>query len=270
MSPSDPTPLPSVALQAPTVSDLADLPVRFDAIGKRYRAHQALRGVSFEVGAGQSVAIAGVNGAGKTTLLRCLLGFAAPDQGEVRIFGVRSDQAQARARLAWLPERFNPPAHLSGAETLQMLAGLGAVNYSRARALQVLERLEFPTDAIDRPIRSYSKGMNQKMGLAAVLMSDKPLWVLDEPMSGLDPLARRCVLNALQQARQSGVTLLFTSHAMADIERLCDRVVVIHQGSLRFTGKPEELCQRHQVCKLEDAFLQCIDQSTAHQHRIAA
>lgn len=238
----------------------ADAPaaLRIAGLSKRYRERQALADVTLDVRPGETVAIAGVNGAGKTTLLRCLLDFAHADAGRIELFGVDARIPAARARLAFLPERFVPPQYLSGHEVLTWLAGLHGNRWSREQSAAAFERFAVPMEAMSRPVKHFSKGMTQKLGLAAVLASGKPLRVLDEPMSGLDPQARRFVADALGQVRATGSALLFTSHSMADIDRLCDRVAVVHAGRLRWFGPPADLKAAHGVADLESAFLACI------------
>jgi ABC-type multidrug transport system ATPase subunit len=162
--------------------------VSIAGISKRYRLKRrnvvALDDVTLSIAPGECVAIAGVNGAGKTTLLRCLLDFAQPDAGEIRVFGIDSRRTEARRAIAFLPERFLPSPYLTGAETLAMMAGLQDQRWPRDRIDRALGELEFPAEALERRMREYSKGMTQKLGLASAILQDKPLMVLDEPMSG--------------------------------------------------------------------------------------
>jgi ABC-2 type transport system ATP-binding protein len=118
--------------------------------------------------------------------------------------------------------------------------------------------LDLATDELDQPARSYSKGMTLKLGLASCMLSGKELLVLDEPMTGLDPKARALFKQQLRALRASGRTVLLTSHALADIEELCDRMAILHEGRLRFTGAPSELLQAYGARDLEEAFLSCI------------
>jgi ABC-2 type transport system ATP-binding protein len=233
--------------------------IALHGVSKRYgAAPPALDGVGLTVAAGECVAIAGVNGAGKTTLLRCLLDFTRADAGTITVFGVDSREPRARRALAWLPERFLPSPHLTGRETLAMLARLQDQHWSEARIAAALADLEFPPEALGRRMRLYSKGMTQKLGLAAAVLQDKPLLVLDEPMSGLDPMARRFLAGVLERLKAEGRTLVFTSHAPADIARLADRVALLHAGRLRFAGAPAQLCDAHDTSDLDAAFVACV------------
>ncbi len=252
-------PAPSTCREPPPAGTTA---FSIEALTRRFRDRTVFEHVTLHGGPGESIAVAGVNGAGKTTLLRCVLDFARADAGRVTVFGVDSRDPLARRRIAYLPERFAPSPHLSGAETLAMLAGLQGEAWSRARIGAALEEIEFPAEALHRPVRQYSKGMTQKIGLAAVLLADRPLTVLDEPMSGLDPQARRLVTRVLQRHRERGRGLLFTSHAPADITRLCDRVAILHRGRLRFAGPPAQLLAHTRSDDLESAFLAAIDDET--------
>jgi ABC-2 type transport system ATP-binding protein len=246
--------------------------VEFVDVTRRFGAQIAADGVSFTVEAGESFALIGVNGAGKTTLLRCLLDYCRPDSGSIRIAGVPATEAQARRALAWLPERFAPPYYLTGRDYLRMHHALRASRYDEAAACAQLEALDFDPGALDRAARNYSKGMNQKLGLAACLLAARPVTVLDEPMSGLDPRARAAVRAALQALRDAGRTLLFSSHALEDVAVLADRLAVIDRGRVAFIGTAADLVARAAggpagadhggsgpgAFALEAAFLHCI------------
>jgi ABC-type multidrug transport system ATPase subunit len=238
---------------------LTDEIVRFDAVRKRFDATEALRGVSFAIRAGEFVGLAGVNGAGKTTLIKCMLDFCAPDAGRITLFGLPNTQARSRERLAFLPERFVPPYYLTGADFLAYSAALQQRDYTPERIAAMMRALDLDARALARPVRTYSKGMTQKLGLAAIFLAERDLLVLDEPMSGLDPKARACVKTVLSEARTTGRTLFFTSHSLADIEEICDRVVVLHRGVPYFAGTPRQLCQDFGGRSIEQAFLRCIE-----------
>jgi ABC-2 type transport system ATP-binding protein len=237
--------------------------VEFSGVTRRYGQRIAADGVTLSIAAGESFALIGVNGAGKTTLLRCLLDYCRADAGTIRMFGIPSTHAQARSRMAWLPERFSPPFYLTGSDYLHYQAALRGSGHDEAAAQVRLLALDFDPDALARPVRTYSKGMTQKLGLAASLLARRPLTVLDEPMSGLDPRARAQVRRALLEIRTEGRTLLFSSHALDDVTALCDRVAVIDRGRLAFAGAPQALMARYGENALEPAFLRCIGEAGA-------
>lgn len=233
--------------------------LRFQEIVKRYGKFDALRGVSFEVGEGEFFGLVGMNGAGKTTLIKSLLDFCAVDGGSIHISGASHRDTQARAGLAFLPERFSPPYYLTGRDFLRYMLSLHGRAYHEEEVLTALEALDLDASALAKPVRSYSKGMTQKLGLAASFLSGKKLLVLDEPMSGLDPKARALVKRYLQRLKTEGATLFFSTHMLPDVEELCDRMAILHRGELRFTGSPQECRQRYAASTLEQAYLNCIE-----------
>jgi ABC-2 type transport system ATP-binding protein len=232
--------------------------IRFTRVAKRHGGRDVLRGVTLDVRPGELFGLVGVNGAGKTTLLRCLLDFCAPDDGEIALFGIDSRDYQARAPLAFLPERFEPPPFLTGEEFLAYVLQLQGQRYDARRAADTLAALDLAPSALAQRVRDYSKGMTQKLGLAAALIADKQLYVMDEPCSGLDPKAHVLFKRLLLDLRARGRTVLLTSHALADVDALCDRLAILHDGCLQFIGSPEE-CRRHYgVDTLEQAFMACV------------
>jgi ABC-2 type transport system ATP-binding protein len=232
--------------------------LRVEGLAKRFGARRVLEGIDLEIAPGAATGLVGANGAGKTTLLKCALDLCAADSGRVEIFGVPSREPRARARLAYLPEHFSPPHYLLGREFLELMLTLAGSRYARARAERQLAELELDAAALERPVRQLSKGMIQKLGLAACFLVERDLYVLDEPMSGLDPASRIAVKSVLARLQRGGSALLFTSHVLADVEELCGTVVVIELGRLRFRGTPAALCARYAEPGLERAFLKCI------------
>jgi len=237
----------------------SDIALRFAEVEKRYPRQRVLADFSLEVEAGESFGLVGVNGAGKTTCIKALLDFCEIERGRIEIFGVRSGEPRARARLAYLPERFLPPYYLRGRDFLAYMGRLYGHRPSQAELLTILAALDLEAAALDKPVRAYSKGMAQKLGLAACLLSRRELAVLDEPLSGLDPKARLLVKRQLQAWRESGRTLFFSTHLLGDVAQLCDRVGVLHEGRMRFVGTPRALCERYQDADLESAYLACIE-----------
>ena len=233
--------------------------LQFDKVVKSYARQRVLNDVSFNVDAGEFFGLVGVNGAGKTSLIKSLLDFSAIDSGAIQIFGVDHRLPAARARLAYLPERFLPPHYLKGRDFLQYMARLHGGAFHEARVAQMFATLDLDETALTKSVRDYSKGMAQKLGLAACFLSGKDVFVLDEPMSGLDPKARALLKNYLQQLKAAGKTLFFSTHMLADVEALCDRIAILHGGVLRFIGSPQECCARFKAANLEQAYLACIE-----------
>jgi ABC-2 type transport system ATP-binding protein len=232
--------------------------LRFLHVGKSYGGAPACHDVCLEVRRGECFGLTGENGAGKTTLLKCLLDLAEPDAGTIEILGRQHRAAGARAQIAFLPERFTPPYYLSGRDFLRYMLALHRAPYDEAQAMRTLDALELPAAALGRLARTYSKGMTQKLGLAACLLSSKEILILDEPMAGLDPKAHALLRRELRGLRSAGRTVLLTSHALPDVEELCDRMAVLHEGRIRFAGTPAELRGAFNASGLEEAFLSCI------------
>ena len=241
---------------APEASGAAAL--RVSGLRKRYGAREVLAGVELEVRPGAAFGLVGVNGAGKTTLLKCALDLASFEAGSVEIFGVPSRASGARRRLAYVPERFMPQHYLRGREFLEMMHELADEAYDEARAAALLAELELDAEVLERPVRQLSKGMTQKLGLAACFLLERELLLLDEPMSGLDPAARVAVKSVLRRLGSGGRTLFFTSHVLADVEELCSSIAVLDRGAIRYSGAPADLCARTGESQLERAFLRCI------------
>lgn len=226
---------------------------------KGFNSHDVLKGVNLQVKHGEYFGLVGMNGAGKTTLIKSLLDFCQIDRGNIQIFGASHRLNDARRHLAYLPERFNPPYYLTGREFLRYMAKLHGVSYQREAVEQVFHHLDLDLAALSRPVRTYSKGMAQKLGLATCFLSQRRLLVLDEPMSGLDPKARALFKTYLQQARDGSQTIFFTTHLLNDVESLCDRLAILHQGEVRFTGSPSACCEYYGADNLEHAYLNAID-----------
>jgi ABC-2 type transport system ATP-binding protein len=243
--------------------------LRVAALRKRYRGLHALDGVDLEVAAGEAFGLVGANGAGKTTLIKCMLDLTAADAGSVEIFQVRSTDPASRARLAYLPERFNPPHYLRGREFLGLMLELARERYDEARVLPLLDELQLERGALDKEVRALSKGMTQKLGLAGCFVVGRDLYVLDEPMSGLDPAARVAVKSMLRRLVGEGRTLFFTSHVLADVEELCGSIAVLERGRVRFRGAPAALCERYGDANLERAFMKCIGERSGDEHASA-
>jgi len=205
----------------------------------------ALQNVSLTVDQGEIFGLLGPNGAGKTTALKCILSLVRPDSGLIELLGDRVPSPKAMARIGFLSE--NPYVYdfLNGKEYLIFAAKLHGMSHEQARK-KAEELLEFfhLSEAANRPLRKYSKGMLQRIGLAQALVNDPDFLILDEPMSGLDPVGRKEVRDLLISLKQKGRTLLFSSHILSDAEMICDRVAILVKGKLEMVGKVQSLMKK--------------------------
>lgn len=213
---------------------------------------------NLEITAGEFVALVGINGAGKTTLIKAILDFISIDSGSIEMHGRPQTDYHSREHLCFLPEHFKPPYYLTGAEFLSMMSDLYAAG-GQTEIDYYARSLELGPDSLNKPVRQYSKGMAQKLGLIAVLASGRNFMVLDEPMSGLDPKARHQFKKLLWEKKKQGATLFFSTHLLADVGEICDRMAVLHEGHVRFDGTPAECRQRFGTADLESAYMTCIE-----------
>jgi ABC-2 type transport system ATP-binding protein len=199
----------------------------------RRRQVVALRGLSLDIPAGHVYGLLGPNGSGKSTTLKILLGLVTPTSGSTEIFGVSSDRVASRAEVGFLPENPYFYKFLTGAETISFygkLCGLGG-RPLRERVRELLETVGL-TDAGDRRISGYSKGMLQRIGLAQALVHDPRLLILDEPTAGVDPAGSRQIRDLILQLKDRGKTILLTSHLLEQVQEVCDRVGILARGRL--------------------------------------
>lgn len=203
---------------------------------------EAVKNASFSVKRGEIFGLLGPNGAGKTTTIKSILRLIFPSAGEIRIFGRSADDREAAKRVGYMPENPYVYQYLKPLEFLDLcgrLTGIPKVE-RRDRSEAMVDRVGL-RHAVDRPIGKFSKGMMQRIGLAQALLHDPELLILDEPMSGLDPIGRKEVRDVLLEQRARGKTLLFTSHILSDVELLCDRVVIMQRGEITSEGKVHDL-----------------------------
>lgn len=249
----------------PSNSPAQTAALRACGLEKAYGSRPVLCGIDLCIGTGTAFGLVGSNGAGKTTLIKCILDFCSVDEGTIEIFGVPHKSPGARARLAFVPENFVPPHYLTCREFLQLTVSLAASEFDASRVARLFDELALDGSALDRPVRQLSKGMTQKLGLAGCFLVERDLYLLDEPMSGLDPASRVAVKSVLSRLTGEGRTLFFTSHVLSDVEELCSSMAVLDRGAIRYSGSPAELCARYDEKHLERAFLRCIDgEHSAH------
>ena len=210
------------------------------AFGRKPR--DVLRGIHLVVPTGSAFGLIGPNGAGKTTLIKAMLAVLHPNDGNVLLFGSDPNLVEVRARIGYLPERLHLPPTWNPREILLSLARLKRIRISSAQADGLLERVGLSEDIL-RCVRGFSKGMRQRVGLAAALLGSPDLLILDEPSDGIDPLGRVEMRNILLEERKRGATLFINSHLLSETERICNRIGVLVKGRLVRQGSLDELCR---------------------------
>jgi ABC-2 type transport system ATP-binding protein len=213
---------------------------------KRYGRQQAVADVSLEVGRGEVVGLLGPNGAGKTSVIKMLLGLVRPDAGEVLLLGEPAKDPSARVRVGYLPELFRYQPWLSASEVLALHVRLSGLDVPPAEQRACLELVGLSHRTDDR-VGGFSKGMQQRLGLAVALVARPELVVLDEPTSALDPLGRVDVRDIVLDLRSRGVAVLLNSHLIGEVERVCDRVVILDQGRVAASGSLAELLGQREL-----------------------
>lgn len=225
---------------------------------KRSSRTYAVQNLNLTVRAGEVFGFLGPNGAGKTTTMNVLLGFVNATSGTASIFGVNVRDPIARQRIGYLPELTYYYKFLTAEELLRFYARIFDLPKRRieARIDQVLKLVELEASR-KRLIKTYSKGMQQRVGLAQALINDPDLLILDEPTSGLDPLGRMKVRAIIQRLRDQGKTVFFSSHELGEVETVCDRIAILNQGQVQVEGRVADLLATSQ-CNLEQLFLKAI------------
>jgi ABC-2 type transport system ATP-binding protein len=244
---------------------VAESVVEIIGLSKRFGAGVlAVDDLTFSVEQGQVVGLLGPNGAGKTTCLRMLLGLIHPSAGETRLFGARVTPGSAQLRrLGALIESSAFVPHLSGMRNLRLWWEAGGARWADADVEPALAIADLGT-AIDRKVKTYSQGMRQRLGLARVLLGKPEILVLDEPTNGLDPGEMREVRQLVRRVAESGSTVLFSSHVLAEVEQICTHAVVMDKGKLVATGSVAELIGTSGTVYLE------VDDSTAARRVLEA
>ncbi|MGY1855617.1 ABC transporter ATP-binding protein [Modestobacter sp. SYSU DS0290] len=213
---------------------------------KRYAKRTAVDGVSFTVGRGEVLGLLGPNGAGKTSVIKMLLGLVRPDAGEVLLLGRPGTDPRARAAVGYLPELFRYQPWLTPAEVLALHVRLAGVRVPDTERRECLALVGLADRAGDR-VGGFSKGMQQRLGLAVALVARPELVVLDEPTSALDPVGRVDVRDLVLDLKARGVAVLLNSHLIGEVERVCDRVVVLNHGRVAAAGSLAELLGQREL-----------------------
>ncbi|ADB29914.1 ABC transporter related protein [Kribbella flavida DSM 17836] len=213
---------------------------------KRYGKRTAVEDVSLEVGRGEIVGLLGPNGAGKTTVIKMLLGLVRPDAGEVLLLGRPATDPAARVAVGYLPELFRYQPWLTAAEVLTLHVRLAGLAVPKQEQLDCLDLVGLGERAGDR-VGGFSKGMQQRLGLAVALVARPQFVILDEPTSALDPLGRADVRDIVLDLKSRGVAVLLNSHLIGEVERVCDRVVILDRGRVATAGTLTELLGQREL-----------------------
>jgi ABC-2 type transport system ATP-binding protein len=217
--------------------------------------------VDLSIGTGEFYGLLGQNGAGKTTTIKTIVGLLRPNQGTVGIgeFNTWEHPTQVKARIGVLPEEFNLYERLTGAELLDFTAAMHGLDREEAirRRNELLDLLDL-VDAGSKLVGDYSRGMRKKVALGAAIIHRPPVLFLDEPFEGVDAVSARLIRRLLQQAAQGGTTIVFSSHEMHLVEKLCTRIGIMVAGKLTIEDTPEGLCTKMGVDNVEDAFIAAV------------
>ena len=234
--------------------------VRSDALVKTYgrKGRIALDGLTLDIAEGETFGLLGPNGAGKTTFVKCVLGLLTPTSGSVTTMGQPAGNPAARRGVGFAPEVPNFPPFLSAREVMQLHARLAGASDDDAQISALLEDAGL-ADAPSR-IKAFSKGMVRRLALAQAQLADPKLLILDEPTADLDPIGRRDVRVRLEEMKSKGTTIILNSHLLSEVERVCDRVAIIHKGKLLAIGQVDELVPPGE--DLETVFVRLVEGSS--------
>src|SRR5512144_1598698 len=227
--------------------------IQADGLRKVYRSRfgtrrvNALDGIDLAVGPGEVFGLLGPNGAGKTTAVKILLGLTAATEGSARLFGIPAADPESRRRVGYLPEGHRFPGYLTARQTLSIFGRMSGMERAtiRARIPDLLAQVRL-SEWADVKVKRFSKGMTQRLGLAAALVHDPEVLLLDEPTDGVDPVGRREIRDLLRGEAARGRTVLLNSHLLSEIELTCDRVAVLRRGKVAAAGPIAELTRRRE------------------------
>ncbi len=247
-----------------------DVALKIENLYRSFKIHfwekkkTILKGISFDVFAGEVFGFLGPNGAGKTTTIKIITGLLKADTGKVEIFGYPPSSLEAKKRVGFLPESPYFYDHLTGFEFLKIHALLSNEKIEKNKITDLLDRVGLK-NAIDLPLRKYSKGMLQRIGIAQALVGDPELLILDEPLTGLDPIGRKEIKDLILEQKKKGKTIFFSSHILPDAEAVCDRIGIIIDGKIMEVGELDKLLKRGtktDEISLEDWFFKQVREST--------
>lgn len=246
----------------------------FDSVWKRYNkelfkpaAPAALRDISFFLEKGKTLGLIGANGAGKSTSIRLMMDFIRPDKGTIRIFDRPPLDPNLREKIGYLPETANFPTNLTLPDLIRFTASTCRIPKKvRNERSKLLMRELGLWDVRQKRLRNFSKGMQQRANFVLALLNDPQLLILDEPMSGLDPLGRGLIIDLIQRLKAEGKTILFCSHILSDVDRLVDQLLVLHKGQTIFSGFPVDFVREQGGTNVEEAFLSLVAHHLGANH----
>jgi len=212
--------------------------IETEKLNKRYRRHQVLRDVSMSVPTGGLTILVGHNGCGKTTLMKCLLGLAHPDSGRILIGGREETDAAQRARIGYMPQKARYPDNLTGREWLQLVTSVrGSEGQDAGRLIDLFDL----TADLDKSLGTLSGGTSQKLSAVVALMYRPDFLLMDEPTAGLDPVSRLVLKDLIRESRDRGCTVLITSHVISEMNDVCDHLIWMADGRIRYAGNVAEV-----------------------------
>lgn len=234
--------------------------IKFKNVTKVYnKTLTAVNNISFEVKSGEIVGFTGPNGSGKTTTIKMLTGILPPDKGDIKIngFDIKKNMIQAKSSIGYIADSPDMFLRLKGIEFLNFISDVYKVSDSdrKKRVEELAERFEL-TDALSSPMMSYSHGMRQKLMVIAALVHNPPVWILDEPMTGLDPKSSFELKEMMREHAKKGNAVFFSTHVLEVAEKLCDKVIIIKKGNLLYDGTLKNLENQHPNQTLENIFLE--------------
>lgn len=246
--------------------------ITFENVSKKYTKElfrptpSALSDISFNLQQGSTLGLIGANGAGKSTAIRLMMDFIRPDKGTIKLFNRPASDLSKRNEIGYLPEIANFPANLNILDLISFTAVTCGLPKSieKERGKQLLQDLGL-WEARSKRLNFYSKGMQQRANFVLALINDPQLLILDEPMSGLDPLGREQIIRLIGKLKAEGKTILFCSHILNDVDRLVDQLLVLHKGEMVFFGKPREFLMQEGTATIEEAFVRRISSITPNE-----
>lgn len=246
---------------SPQSDERDDYILHVSGLSLSYDGKTVLDNVHLSVKGNRVFALVGANGAGKTTLIKAITGLREQDKGDVIILGALADDKETRAQIAYLPELFQPPGFLTGLEFIKFTLSLYDQPLVREKLLETASLVSLSDAELNSRTGTYSKGMRQKLGLIAIMLTKAKIMILDEPMSGLDPFARVAVKKLIAKVVEDGKTVFFSSHILSDVDEMCDEMALVSSRvkGVAFQGTANDLKTKTGAKNLEEAFLK-IDQ----------